>query len=49
MLSKLTTRRAEKEAAIDERMAALEREATDAEARLRGLYGLVEDGITETR
>ncbi|MGE0848275.1 MAG: recombinase family protein [Hyphomicrobiaceae bacterium] len=47
MLSKLTTRRAEKEAAIDERMAALEHEAADAEARLRRLYGLVEDGITE--
>lgn len=47
MLSALTLRRAEREAAIDERMASLEREATDAEARLRRLYGLVEDGITE--
>ena len=42
-----SARRADKAAAAAQRVAALEREAKDADARLRRLYRLVEDGIAE--
>ena len=47
LLSALASRRADKAAAADRRTAALEKEANDADARLRRLYRLVEDGIAE--
>ncbi len=40
-------RRADKAAAADQRAASLEREASEADARLRRLYRLVEEGIAE--
>jgi hypothetical protein len=44
LLSSLAGRRAEKAAAVDRRLAALAREAEEADERLRRLYQLVEDG-----
>jgi site-specific DNA recombinase len=44
MLSVIIDRRAGKAMAVDARAAALEREAADADERLRRLYRLVEDG-----
>lgn len=47
LLSTLATRRAERAAAVDSRLAALEREAANAEEKLKRLYKLVEDGVAE--
>lgn len=47
MLQSLASRRAEKSAAVDRRIAALEKEAHDTEDRLRRLYTLVETGFAE--
>lgn len=47
MLEALAARRAEKEMALDDRMASLERESTDADGRVGRLYRLVEEGICE--
>lgn len=47
VLYSLASRRAEKTAAIDRRIAGLEKEARDAEDRLRRLYTLVERGLAE--
>ena len=47
LLSTLAGRRAEKAAAVDRRLAALSREAEEADERLRRLYKLVEDGHDE--
>ncbi len=47
LLSTLATRRAERAAAVDARLAALEREAANAEEKLKRLYKLVEDGVAE--
>jgi len=47
LLSTLASRRAERAAAVDARLAALEREATTAEEKLKRLYKLVEDGVAE--
>ena len=47
MLSSLTSRRAVKAVAVDERIGILEKEAYDTDDRLRRLYKLVEDGVTE--
>ncbi len=47
VLATLASRRAAKAASIDERMVILEREAADSDERLRRLYKLVEDGVTE--
>ena len=47
MLSSLASRRAAKAATVDERIAILEKEVLDTGDRLRRLYKLVEDGVTE--
>jgi hypothetical protein len=47
LLSSLIARRTEKAIAVERRIAALEREANEADARLRRLYRLVEEGIAE--
>ncbi len=47
LLSTLASRRAERAASVDARLAALEREAANAEEKLRRLYKLVEDGVAE--
>lgn len=47
LLSTLATRRAERVAAVDARLAALEREAAIAEEKLKRLYKLIEDGVAE--
>ena len=47
LLSSLAGRRAEKAAAVDRRLAALAREAEEADERLRRIYKLVEDGRDE--
>lgn len=47
LLSTLASRRAERAAAVDSRLAALEREAANAEEKLKRLYKLVEDGVAE--
>jgi site-specific DNA recombinase len=47
MLVSLADQRATKSAALDTRRAILQREATEAEERLRRLYKLVEDGMAE--
>ena len=47
LLSTLATRRAERAASIDTRLAALEREAETAEEKLKRLYKLIEDGVAE--
>ena len=46
MLASLASRRAAKAAAVDERIVLLEREAREADERLRRLYKLIEDGGT---
>lgn len=43
----MATRRAERAAAVDSRLAALEREAANAEVKLKRLYKLVENGVAE--
>ena len=47
LLGSLAGRRAEKAAAVDERLKLLEREAFEADERLRRLYRLVEEGATD--
>ncbi|WP_294641461.1 hypothetical protein [uncultured Aureimonas sp.] len=47
LLTSITGDRAEKVAEVDGRIIALQREATDAEEKLKRLYRMVEDGITE--
>ena len=47
LLSSLKARRADKADGENKRIMALQREATDAEDRLKRLYRLVEDGLTE--
>ena len=47
LLSTLATRRAERAASVDARIAALEREAANAEEKLKRLYKLIEDGVAE--
>ena len=47
LLSSLKARRAEKAESVNKRIMALQRELTDAEDRLKRLYRLVEDGLTE--
>jgi site-specific DNA recombinase len=47
MLASLASRRAIKAAGLDERRVLLEREAHEASDRLRRLYRLVEEGLTE--
>jgi site-specific DNA recombinase len=47
MLSSLKAQRAEKSASVNKRIMTLQREATDAEDRLKRLYRLVEDGMTD--
>ena len=47
LLRSLAGRRAERAAAVDQRLAALAREAEEADDRLRRLYKLVEDGRDE--
>ena len=46
-LFSLSSRRLDKADAINTRVTALQREATDADEKLRRLYRLVEDGMTE--
>ncbi|UYO54618.1 recombinase family protein [Rhodopseudomonas palustris] len=47
MLSSLAGRRAEKEQSLNTRIAALQREVSDADEKLKRLYRLVEDGVTD--
>jgi hypothetical protein len=47
ILASLTARRAEKAESVNSRIMALQREATDAENRLKRLYRLIEDGLTD--
>ena len=47
LLSTLAARRADRAAAVDGRLASLEREAETAEEKLKRLYKLIEDGVTE--
>ena len=47
LLSTLVTRRAERAASINTRLAALEREAETAEEKLKRLYKLIEDGVAD--
>ena len=47
MLAALATRRAEKSAAVDERIKGLEARANEADERLRRLYKMVEDGLAD--
>lgn len=47
LLSTLATRRAERAASVDARLAALEREAATAEEKLKRLYKLIEDGVAD--
>ena len=47
MLSSLAGRRAEKEQSLNSRIAALQREVTDADEKLKRLYRLIEDGVTD--
>ena len=47
LLASLAGRRAQKAATVDERLKLLEREAFEADERLRRLYRLVEDGATD--
>ena len=47
LLSTLASRRAERAAMVDARLAALEREAATAEEKLKRLYKLIEDGVAE--
>jgi site-specific DNA recombinase len=47
MLASLTARRAEKAESVNRRIMDLQREVTDAEDRLKRLYRLVEDGLSD--
>jgi site-specific DNA recombinase len=47
MLSSLAGRRAEKEESLNVRIASLQRDATEADDRLKRLYKLIEDGLTD--
>ena len=47
ILSSLASRRAEKEQTLNARITSLEREGSDAEDKLKRLYKLVEDGLTD--
>jgi site-specific DNA recombinase len=47
ILDSLTARRAEKAESVNRRVMALQREVTDVEDKLKRLYRLVEDGITD--
>jgi hypothetical protein len=47
LLSTLIARRTEKAKAVERRIAILAREANEADARLRRLYRLVEEGVAE--
>jgi site-specific DNA recombinase len=47
LLSSLRARRAEKADSVNRRMMALQREVTDAEDRLKRLYRLIENGVTD--
>ena len=47
ILETLAARRLEQAVGVDERIAALEAQAQDADARLRRLYKLVEDGLAD--
>jgi site-specific DNA recombinase len=47
ILASLTARRAEKAESVNLRIMALQREVTDAEDKLKRLYRLVEDGMTD--
>jgi site-specific DNA recombinase len=46
ILASLSSRRAEKAAALDNRIMSLQRAVTDADDKLKRLYRLIEDGIT---
>jgi hypothetical protein len=46
-LSSLASRRSEKADAVNARVTALQRKVTDADDKLKRLYRLVEDGMTE--
>jgi site-specific DNA recombinase len=47
ILTSLTARRAERAEAVNSRIMGLQREVTDAEDKLKRLYRLVEDGLTD--
>ena len=47
MLTSLSARRAEKAESMNQRLISLQRAATDADDKLKRLYRLVEDGLTE--
>src|SRR5438309_2953078 len=47
VLASLTARRAQKTENVNSRIMALQREVTDTEERLKRLYRLVEDGVTD--
>ena len=47
ILTSLTAQRAAKAQSVNNRIMALQREVTDAEERLKRLYKLVEDGLTD--
>jgi site-specific DNA recombinase len=47
ILDALSSRRAERTAALNSRLMALQRELVDAEEKLKRLYRLVEDGLTD--
>ena len=47
MLNALAARRAERAESVNSRIMALQREVADAEDRLKRLYRLVEDGVTD--
>jgi hypothetical protein len=47
ILSSLPSRRSEKADSVNARVTALQREVTDADDKLKRLYRLVEDGVTE--
>ena len=47
ILASLSSRRAEKSKSLNDRIVALQREVTDTEEKLKRLYRLVEDGLTD--
>lgn len=47
ILSSLSSRRSEKADAVNARVTALQRDVTDADDKLKRLYRLIEDGMTE--
>ena len=47
LLAAVAARRAERSAAVDERIAGLQARADEADERLRRLYKMVEDGVAE--